>query len=61
MKIGQVLSIDSVPQKTNSSYGNWVVNFTGWNPLGNNRLADYKYFWKKADALTWIKEIEERK
>ena len=50
----KLLSIDSEPKRSNSSDGRWVVDITVSTPIGNGAQNDFRFFWKKKDAQTWI-------
>ena len=55
-KPGDILSISDSPRKTNSSFGNWVVDVEVVTPFGNGKTVEQKYFFKKQDAKKFIND-----
>jgi hypothetical protein len=54
----QYISIDPVPIKSNSSSGNWAVYTQIKIPIGTGQTQHVEYFFKKKDALEFIKKNE---
>jgi hypothetical protein len=52
----KILAIDPIPVKTNSSFGNWAIYVEIEVPFGNGSTQHSIDFFKKADALKWVKE-----
>ena len=50
----EILSIDPIPEKTKTSYGNWAVNYVVKIPIGTGATEKTKFFFKKKDAEEWI-------
>lgn len=51
----QILSVGEVI-KSNSSYRNWVVPYDIYIPIGNRRITNLRFFFKKKDATKWVEE-----
>ena len=54
----QILSVSEV-EKSNSSYGNWVVPYDIYIPIGNRRTTNFRFFFRKKDAVKWAKKQKE--
>jgi hypothetical protein len=54
----KILSVNITPRKTNSSYGNWVVDYIIWMPFGDNKLDCHRFFMKKVDAIQWANQTQ---
>lgn len=52
----RILSVNPVPFKVGRSDGNWAVAYEQESPFGNGRKSNSEVFFRKSDALAWIRE-----
>ena len=50
----KIKKITSEPRKTNTSDGNWAVDYVQEIPIGTKELESVKFFWSKKEAEEWI-------
>lgn len=55
----EIKAVLSDPQKSNSSYGKWAVLIQVTSPLGTGLNTEWKYFWKKKEANTWVQKTRD--
>lgn len=53
----KIVSIDSQPMNSNSSYGTWVIEYSiKWHKEDKNKIGTMIFFFSKQKANEWIVE-----
>jgi hypothetical protein len=52
----RILSAES-PIASTSSFGRWLVRYVIASPFGTNFSRQSAYFWRKSDAVKFVKSV----